>query len=355
MHRAKSSFNRFLLSAPTLGTIGTIGGICTMSTLSMAEEEEKKKDTIWMLIRKDMDLNSRTNQAFITEFLAAGYNVRVIRPKDVDLFTTADYVDRHYPNIVFARTGARSDGHTLLLIRELERNGIPVINDLNSITNCSNKYLQYSLLNQYNMPVPKTYLLTSEDIENDENIEYLIDHKLCGKDTLNLKFPMVLKYCFGSGGVEVLKINNKHELETVLNIFKIENKDLDSYQFGIMIQEMIKTTSGESLRVIVIGDEVIASYYRKNAGDWRSNARQGSEFQDDYPLSEKTKKLCIDATKLLGLGFSGIDLLFGDKDKDEWFISEVNSCSGFEAKDHKYIPQKLMDYLIKQGLLDDLS
>jgi len=305
-----------------------------------------------MIIREDMDLDSLTNQAFIKYFQSKGYNLRVIRPKDVDLYTTHHSKENNYPHVVFARTGARSDGHTLLLIQELEAKSIPVINNYDSIIHASNKYLQYSLLNQHGIPVAKTYLLTNHDISSDANIEHLIEKKLRKK--LGLQFPVVLKYCFGSGGVEVLKIDTKHELEVALNIFQIERKDLDNYTQTVVIQEMVKETQGKSLRVLVIGDEVVASYYRENEGDWRSNARQGSEFKNDYPLSESTKKLCVDATQVLGLEFSGVDLLFADESKDEFIVSEVNSCSGFEPKDTEFIPQKFCQYLIQRGVLDPL-
>eukprot|EP00484_Ammonia_sp_Unknown_P025427 CAMPEP_0197024536 /NCGR_PEP_ID=MMETSP1384-20130603/5061_1 /TAXON_ID=29189 /ORGANISM="Ammonia sp." /LENGTH=364 /DNA_ID=CAMNT_0042452935 /DNA_START=76 /DNA_END=1170 /DNA_ORIENTATION=- len=320
---------------------------------------------VWMLIRQDMQPESFTNSAFTRAFARHGIDLRVIKPNEMRVainnnVTTSNSTDatcsnsaRHiFPDVVFGRSGSFSDDQTLSIYKQLELSGVHVINSYDAVRNCQNKFLQYQILRAHGLPVPKTYLLNNSHIASDDSIKRLIDTEL--EKHLQLKYPVVLKYCHGSGGNEVLLIENKESLRALLSIYQIEKRDLNNEQ--IMIQEYIANSHGKSLRAIVAGDKVIASSYKENATGFKSNFHGGTtgSIPAHFQLSEETQQVCVQASQALGLEFSGIDLLFAE---DGFLITEVNSCSGLESTQIANatidIADKFVEYLLESGRLSE--
>ena len=145
-----------------------------------------------------------------------------------------------------------------------------------------------------------------------------------------LGYPMVIKENRGSFGQQVHLVNNAYEAERLIASFK---------EHPFIMQEYIEESAGRDVRVNVVGGRVVASMYRYNDNDFRSNITNGGSMKK-YEASEAQAKIAIDACKAIGLDFAGVDVLFG---KDGPIICEVNSnphfkttleCTGINMAEH---------------------
>ena len=141
---------------------------------------------------------------------------------------------------------------------------------------------------------------------------------------------MVIKENRGSFGQQVHLVNNAYEAERLIASFK---------EHPFIMQEYIEESAGRDVRVNVVGGRVVASMYRYNDNDFRSNITNGGSMKK-YEASEAQAKIAIDACKAIGLDFAGVDVLFG---KDGPIICEVNSnphfkttleCTGINMAEH---------------------
>ena len=83
-----------------------------------------------------------------------------------------------------------------------------------------------------------------------------------------------------------------------------------------------------STRVIVVGNKVVAAMMRvAEEGNFRANIHQGGKGQA-INLSEKEKVIALQACKILGLEFAGVDIL---RSVNGPLVLEVNSSPGLEG------------------------
>ena len=119
-----------------------------------------------------------------------------------------------------------------------------------------------------------------------------------------LSFPLVFKECHGSLGKQVKLINSFDELkETYLKYSKVPH----------LYEEYIYKKPATDYRLIVVGEEVIASMMRVNEKDFRSNIALGGQGYDATgKLSSSFTETAIKVAKALKLDYAGIDII--DKD-----------------------------------------
>lgn len=134
--------------------------------------------------------------------------------------------------------------------------------------------------------------------------------------------PAVVKRAVGGQGRWVRLVQNANECKSVLEEFSREDPST------ILVQPFVSESSGKSIRVIVLQDQILASTARKaRDGDWISNISNGGS-QERYELSDSERNMCLDATKALGLGFAGVDLLISSSGP---LVLEVNACPDFTS------------------------
>jgi ribosomal protein S6--L-glutamate ligase len=103
---------------------------------------------------------------------------------------------------------------------------------------------------------------------------------------------------------------------------------LQSQKQNILIQKFVAESKGKDIRAIVVGDQVVAAMRRVAQGqEFRSNVHRGGKTEM-VELSDEYKETAIRASKLMGLGISGVDMLEG---KDGPQIMEINSSPGLEG------------------------
>lgn len=211
------------------------------------------------------------------------------------------------------------------LARALEMCGIRVFNSSEAIWLCDDKSLTAMVLSKNGIPIPDTIVAP----KSYDSCGYTKQDFL-GHVTDNIRFPMVVKECYGSFGEQVHLFRNEDEVREFLS----RNGNVP-----ILFQQFIESSSGRDIRINVVGDEAVAAMYRHSAdGDFRANVTRGGSMRSHEP-SDEEKELAIHSVKALGLDFAGVDILFGE---DGPVVCEVNSnahmkniydCTGIDVSD----------------------
>ena len=200
------------------------------------------------------------------------------------------------------------------LAMHLELLGLRVFNCSKAIANCDDKAKTHLILQHHKIRMPKTILAPMTY----PNIGYT-NYSFLKSVEEELRFPFVVKECFGSFGAQVYLVNNHQELLTLIH--KIGPKP-------ILFQEFIECSAGKDVRLQVVGDKVVASMYRYSVnGDFRANITNGGHMKCYHPTKEEIT-LAVSCCKILDLSFAGVDLLFGED--GEPIVCEVNSNAHFK-------------------------
>ena len=292
--------------------------------------------TGWIIHKKELGENFEV-QRLVDEFEKQGVDVRVVNPKDVDIFVDRDdrksiIVDgkpRKLPDFVFPRTGSGTTYFIKAIIRHMERLGVTMINGSDAIDNVKDKLYSQQILGQSNLPVPKTML-----------VKHPINLELVEK---NLSYPMIVKTLSGSYGSGVFLVEDRKQFRQLMKM-----AELTKPSYNIIIQECIEDSLGKDLRVLVVNGKVIGCMMRQSIdGDFRANITRGGEAIP-YQVDEDIEWIGGECARLLNLDIAGVDLLFNE---GTYTICEVNSAPGFEGME-KFtkvnVGEKIVNYVVKK-------
>lgn len=149
------------------------------------------------------------------------------------------------------------------------------------------KLLTHLLLQQHNIPMPRTYLASSPR---------------AAKKILNeINYPIVLKFPKGTQGKGVMFAESFAAASSMLDA-------LFALKQPFLIQEYIET-EGKDIRAIVAGEQVIASMRRIAVrGELRANIHAGGTGEP-CELDSNARKIAIDTAKSIGADICAIDML----------------------------------------------
>ncbi len=197
------------------------------------------------------------------------------------------------------------------ILRELEAEGIPVINSPEAIRNAANKYHASYLLRKAGVPVPETIAVQ--------------DLKVALKVVTRLG-DSVIKPVFGYKGKDIARIiDGKMQFSDR----KVESLSLEAEleklleERGVLyIQEFIENP-GRDIRVFVVDGTAVGAIYRKAAaGSWVNNLSQGGSA-DRCVLTSEQKETAEKTSLAIGTAFAGVDIIESfikdhnkEKDKD---------------------------------------
>lgn len=200
------------------------------------------------------------------------------------------------------------------LAMQLEALGMRVFNSAQSILLCDDKALTWLTLHRAGIRMPRTILAP----KTFSNIGYT-DLSFLDQVSHELGFPLVLKECFGSFGQQVYLIRDMDTLRA--QVQKLSGTPM-------LFQELIAESYGHDVRINVVGGRVAACMHRMSTdGDFRSNLTRGGAMEP-WTATPEQAEIAIRATELLGLEFSGVDVMFG---KDGPVLCEVNSNAHFKT------------------------
>ena len=193
----------------------------------------------------------------------------------------------------------------------IERSGVRMFNKASSIYLCDDKMLTHITLASHGIKMPKTI---SSPLVYDKFVVKEFKDKLLKE----FSFPLIIKEVYGSLGLKVYLVHDENELsfymEKLVNVPHI-------------YQQFISSSFGKDVRIIVINHKVVASMERSSKNDFRSNISLGG-IGKKIKLSKEFEEVAIKASKILGLDYCGIDILYGPN--DEPILCEVNSNAFFE-------------------------
>ena len=218
---------------------------------------------------------------------------------------------------------------TFPVARHLEEMGSVNITGSEAIRICRSKMEAYEHMVSAGVPCAKT-IAVSEGMTAD----ILIDE---------LSLPFIMKPDSGFGGKDVVLIKSKEEAEKELS-------EINEYSTLMLAQKFVAASKGRDLRVITIGETAAIGVLRQAADDkeFRSNLQLGGKASR-YELDDETKKIAVSAAKAVGLGFSGVDLLFAD---NGFVVGEINPSPGInqDFKINVMFPEmkKYAERLIKE-------
>lgn len=261
-----------------------------------------------------------------------------------DMTTEPDWLDG-YDFVLFWDKDIR---YGELLEDYAGRHGIPIFNTIESIGVCDDKFETFRRLNRYNAGHPQEKIPLIPTVSAPmtySNIGYN-SQKFLDQVEKILGYPMVIKECYGSFGMQVYLAENRQELER-------RSWNLAGTPF--IYQKYLAQSSGRDVRLQVVGDRVVAAMLRYSQnGDFRANITNGGSMQKYEPAPSECR-LALQVCRVLGLDFAGVDLLFDrGEDQPAGVVCEVNSnahfkniysCTRINVAEHimGYIAQKIQE------------
>ena len=288
---------------------------------------------VWIL-HYASNIDAYENQRLLACLAKNGMQGRVLEPKYFDIIVSRSSAKSirykgeriELPDLVLSRTGAGTNYFTRSVMRQIEKFGIPVYNDADSISRVSDKLLTSQLLVKENLPIPKTILVNGD-----------VDVELIEKE---VGFPCVVKATSGSKGKTVHLCQTKKDFISLMSLLSSI-----SLKKTMIIQEFVDAQPGTDLRVWVIGGKTVVAMKRTGAeGDFRANISQGGTAEL-FEITDEVDYLARETARVLGLQIAGVDLLF---DKDGYKICEANSSPGFEGMDQycgQDMAQRIIDFI----------
>lgn len=274
----------------------------------------KRRSTIYDLaiLATPSDKSPPSDPKALKHFVNAAESIGL----STELITKDDFSKIPEFDALFIRDTTAVNHYTYRFAQRAAAEGLVVIDDPQSIVKCTNKVYLAEILIKAKIPRPRTLIVHKDN-------SYVIPSLL--------GFPCVLKQPDSSFSQGVVKVDNRTDLNQILNDY-LSHSDL------IIAQEFMPTTF--DWRIGIIDKQVIyACKYFMVKGHWQivhwkkgKTSPHGDEGDSKgYALSEvpeRVLKTALRAANLVGDGFYGVDL----KEKNgKVYVVEVNDNPSIEA------------------------
>ena len=270
---------------------------------------------------------------------ARNIELKVIAPEQFELIITnnnkksilVDDKPLPLPDFVIPRMGSDTTFYAFSILRELEYMGVYICNNADSIYSVKDKLYMHQRLAHSKLPTPNTMLA-----------KYPININVVKRE---IGFSLVIKNVSGTQGKGIYLCKSESQFIDVMELIYTNND-----KANIILQEFIEESSGQDLRVFVVGGKVVGCMRRSSQNSFKANFSKGGEV-NTYQLTPEIERLSLETAKLLGLDVAGVDLLF---DKNGFKVCEANSAPGFMGLEKvvgKNIAEHILDFIcIKLGL-----
>src|SRR5438067_1373250 len=263
---------------------------------------------------------SRKKTLYSTRRLIESARARGMRTRVIDVLACNLVLEPGHPRVFVAgeelkdvavaipRIGASVTAAGLAVVRQLETQGVPMVNGATGIANSRDKLRALQLLAEARIDVPRTVLARGGG-----DIKELVAH-VGG-------LPASLKLIQGTQGVGVVIAHSDAEEESILSTLWDLGQE-------ILLQEFIAESRGRDVRALVVGDRVVGAMRREaRSGEFRSNLHRGGEGTA-VELPPHYAQAAVRAAQVLSLAVAGVDLLEAQGGPK---VMEVNSSPGFEG------------------------
>ncbi|MFF4185116.1 RimK family alpha-L-glutamate ligase [Streptomyces sp. NPDC001691] len=214
------------------------------------------------------------------------------------------------PQVAYARVWTPTVGtdREITLLRHLEAMGTALVNPVDAMLACLNKFWHLQQLARAGLPVPDTWTYA--------------DAPLAGAIRAGVPQPCVVKAVRGHRGEQVFLAPDAAMLHGIQGSLCQDSP--------FLFQEYLEYSHGRDLRVVVVDGRAVAAQVRTAPdGEFRSNLALGGTARvctGRYPEGEA---LAVRAAEVLGLGVAGVDLLFTPG--GGFTLCEVNANVGWRT------------------------
>lgn len=235
-----------------------------------------------------------------------------------------------YFDAVIPRIGASVTFYGAAVVRQFEMMKVFTAVESQALIRSRDKLRSLQILSRAGLGLPRTIFMDySRDTEG-------VIEAVGGA-------PVVIKLLEGTQGLGVVLAENKKAAQSVIEAFH-------GLRTRIIVQEFIKEAKGTDIRAFVVNGEVVGAMKRQamREGEFRSNLHRGGKATI-IKLSRAEKHAALTATKKMGLGVAGVDML---PSKRGPLIVEVNSSPGLEGIEGTTgvnIAGKIIEYMEQQA------
>ena len=209
---------------------------------------------------------------------------------------------------IIPRIGASVTFNGTAVVRQFEMMKVRTAVDSQAIVRSRDKLRSMQILSRAGVGMPKTAFTNYTD-----DVPALIE-QVGGA-------PVIIKLLEGTQGLGVVLAESAKAAQSVIEAFH-------NLKARILVQEFIAEAKGADVRAFVVDGEVVGAMRRQGKeGEFRSNLHRGGTGTL-VKLSRAEKAAALLATKALGLGVAGVDMLQSQRGP---LVLEVNSSPGLEG------------------------
>ncbi len=244
-----------------------------------------------------------------------GHSVRVIDHLKCNLV-----IERGHPKVIFRgeeikdvdavipRIGASVTFYGTAVVRQFEMMKVFTAVESQALVRSRDKLRSLQILSRAGLGLPKTVFTNySKDVAK------TLD-EVGGA-------PVIIKLLEGTQGLGVILADNDKSAISVMEAF-------NGIKTRVIVQEFIREAKGADIRAFVVDGQVVGAMKRQaRDGEFRSNLHRGGTAEV-IALSRQEEIAAVKATKALGLGIAGVDMLQSERGP---LIIEVNSSPGLEG------------------------
>ena len=248
------------------------------------------------------------------------------RKESVNLLSNYEEISETFGDPVLQRCISYFRGLHLTAI--LESKGVRVVNSFDVSLKCGNKLFTTLTLSKAGVPVPETMAAFTMDG--------------VFKALNDLGYPAVLKPVVGSWGRLMAILKDKETTQAIIELReKINNALLQIYY----VQKWVDRPPRD-IRVMVVGDEVVAASYRYSpVDDWRTNVARGGK-SEACPITPELEEVALKAAEAVGGGVLAVDCM--ESREKGLLVHEVNNTvefRGLASTTNVDIAGKIIEYV----------
>jgi len=189
-------------------------------------------------------------------------------------------------------------------ISQLESQGNKVLPNSREILFWENKAYMHKEFDRLNIHSPKSYL-----IKNISDIE-----------SIKFAYPCLFKNVHSYHSKGIYKMESKEQAQAFLIEYHREHPNTE-----FIAQELLNIR--KDIRIILIDDEIILHYWRKNlSNEWRPTSTSHGSTIDFVSFPEHWRKHIIDTFKKLGISTGAFDIAFNNDDiNSDPLVLEISS------------------------------
>lgn len=249
-----------------------------------------------------------SNPAALKKFVEAAAKLGM----RAEFITRADYGQLSRFDALFIRDTTQVNHYTYRFARQAAAEGLVVIDDPDSILKCSNKVYLAELLDQHDVPAPKTLVVHRDNID---------------QIATTLGLPCILKQPDSAFSAGVVKVENAAQLAERANAL-LSRSEL------IIAQEYLPTEFDWRVGVLDRRALFVARYYMA-PGHWQVIKHELTEALEGATMAysvgevpDEVIRRALEAANCIGDGLYGVDI---KQSGDRYYVIEVNDNPNVDA------------------------